>query len=475
MSKVVKRFVCQECGSWHNKWNGRCEGCNSWNTLVEEQVVQTAKFSPPGGAMGGTGTEGVVWATLQADPLAEPQTTNNKKGETFTLNSKRLTSEIQEFDRVCGGGLVPGSVILVGGDPGIGKSTLLLQLVSALSTHYHCAYVSGEEAILQIQLRAERLGLHTKGLKLTSSTDLLAVIQSLEQLPQLRLVIVDSIQTMFHSAFEAAPGTVSQVRACAHQLITWAKKNGIIVILVGHVTKEGVIAGPRVLEHMVDTVLYFEGERSDQYRILRSVKNRFGATDEIGVFEMTGQGLQEVSNPSCLFLSQQKEPVAGSAIFASIEGTRPILVEVQALVAPTYLASPRRTVVGWDLGRLNMILAVLESRAKLKFGNKDVFLNIAGGLKISEPAADLGVAAALISALTNQPIPRDQIFFGEIGLAGEIRSVNQGENRLKEAAKLGFHRAAFSEKLKENFKSFTDISQHPLHYVGELVTLITGR
>jgi DNA repair protein RadA/Sms len=354
----------------------------------------------------------------------------------------RRMTHISEFDRVCGGGLVPGSVLLVGGDPGIGKSTLLLQVVAKLSAQMPCAYISGEEGVKQVMMRGQRLGLQENAqLHLTSATNVQQIIEALSQLQGLQLVIIDSIQTMVSDCVESAPGTVSQVRACSQELIAAAKKKNWIVVLVGHVTKEGTLAGPRVLEHMVDTVLYFEGERGDHYRILRSVKNRFGATDEIGVFEMTDQGLQEVLNPSALFLGDHQSPVSGSAIFAGIEGTRPILSEIQALVAPSYLASPRRTCVGWDTGRLAMILAVLEARCGQTFGNKDVYLNVAGGLKISEPAADLAVAAALVSALCNVPCPPRSVFFGEIGLSGEVRSVCQTDARLKESAKLGFEQA----------------------------------
>jgi DNA repair protein RadA/Sms len=417
MAKASVRFVCQDCGTWHSKWGGKCEGCGAWNRLVEEQVERKRGSERP---------SSIEFVGITGDAPVEP----------------RKLTHIGEFDRVCGGGVVPGSVLLVGGDPGIGKSTLLLQVVAALARQVPCAYISGEEAVAQVRLRAQRLGVEGgTQLHLASATNVTDILKALDQMGNIELVIIDSIQTMAIDAIESAPGTVSQVRACAHELIVAAKKRNIIVVLVGHVTKEGVLAGPRVLEHMVDTVLYFEGERNYHYRILRSVKNRYGATDEIGVFEMTDQGLSEVPNPSALFLNDHNQDVSGSAIFAGIEGTRPILTEIQALVAPTYLASPRRTAVGWDSGRLSMILAVLESRCGLIFGNKDVYLNVAGGLKITEPAADLAVAAALVSALVNVPIPPQSVFFGEVGLAGEVRPVAQAENRLKEATKLGFTRA----------------------------------
>jgi len=407
-------FVCQECGSTYPKWAGRCEACGSWNRLIEESSHPKKSTVKP------------VTST-QFVSLGE---------ETAPLS--RFLTGIEEFDRVCGGGLVPGSVTLVGGDPGIGKSTLLLQVAAHLALQHTCAYISGEEAIDQIRLRALRLQAVHPGIHLAAATQVEDIVNALQQLEGLAVVIIDSIQTMVSSELESAPGTVSQVRASAQELINYAKKQGVAVILVGHVTKEGALAGPRVLEHMVDSVLYFEGEQTYHYRLLRAVKNRFGATDEIGVFEMTEQGLRDIKNPSALFLSQRNSLVSGSAIFSSIEGTRPILCEIQALVAPTYLATPRRTAVGWDTGRLAMVLAVLETRCGLSFGNRDVFLNIAGGLKITEPAADLAAAAALVSTLKNSPLKSSAVFFGEIGLGGEIRPVRQTLARLREAQKLGF-------------------------------------
>lgn len=410
-------FVCQECGSAYSKWAGRCEACGSWNRLIEEA------FHPK--------------------KLTTKQATSTyfvSLGEETALLPRFLTG-IDEFDRVCGGGLVPGSVTLVGGDPGIGKSTLLLQVAAHLAVQHTCAYISGEEAIDQIRLRAIRLQAVHPRIHLAAATQVEDIITALQQLEGLAVVIIDSIQTMVSSELESAPGTVSQVRASAQELINYAKKQGVAVILVGHVTKEGTLAGPRVLEHMVDSVLYFEGEQTYHYRLLRAVKNRFGATDEIGVFEMTEQGLRDIRNPSALFLSQRNSLVSGSAIFSSIEGTRPILCEIQALASPTYLATPRRTAVGWDTGRLAMVLAVLETRCGLSFGNRDVFLNVAGGLKITEPAADLAAAAALVSTLKNSPLDSSAVFFGEIGLGGEIRPVRQTLARLREAQKLGFSHA----------------------------------
>ena len=363
----------------------------------------------------------------------------------------RRISGIGEFDRVTGGGLVAGSALLIGGDPGIGKSTLLLQVTARLASGGKCAYISGEEAIDQVRLRAQRLGLEKAPVDLASATSVRDILTTLEQ-NRYDVVVIDSIQTMYLDTLESAPGTVAQVRASAQELIRVAKKRGTCLLIVGHVTKEGQIAGPRVLEHMVDTVLYFEGDRGHSFRILRAVKNRFGATDEIGVFEMAQEGLQEVSNPSELFLAQRQQNVSGSAVFAGIEGTRPVLVEIQALVAPSPLGTPRRAVIGWDSGRLSMVLAVLEARCGVAIGPNDVYLNVAGGLKISEPAADLAVAAALVSALTGVPVPADMVVCGEIGLSGEVRAVSQIEQRLKEAGKLGFAHALVPAAIKRGKK-----------------------
>ncbi len=368
----------------------------------------------------------------------------------------RRVSGIAEFDRVCGGGLVSGSALLVGGDPGIGKSTLLLQVVAALaaaradSKRPICAYISGEESLDQVRLRAARLAVAGAPVQLAAATNIRDIVASLDAAEAPEVVVIDSIQTMYLDTLDSAPGTVSQVRAAAHELIRLAKQRGFTVLLVGHVTKEGLIAGPRVLEHMVDTVLYFEGERGHQFRILRAVKNRFGATDEIGVFEMTDRGLAEVPNPSALFLAERHSEVSGTAVFAGMEGTRPVLVEVQALVAPSPPGTPRRAVVGWDGNRLAMILAVLEARCGLQIGANDIYLNVAGGLRITEPAADLAVAAALVSAHSLQPVPAETVVFGEIGLSGEIRPVGQMAARLKEAGKLGFTAALIPPRRGRN-------------------------
>jgi DNA repair protein RadA/Sms len=421
MARRESRYVCQSCGAVTARWAGKCEACGEWNTIVEE-TGGGGELAPHGAKRSSGKGSRIEFVGLSGASAPAP----------------RRISGIAEFDRVCGGGLVPGSAILVGGDPGIGKSTVLLQVTAALAAQTPVAYISGEEAIDQIRMRAQRLGLAKANVALASATNLRDVLASLDGAGAPTLAVIDSIQTMYLDTLDSAPGTVAQVRACAGELIRLAKRRGITMILVGHVTKEGMIAGPRVLEHMVDTVLYFEGERGHQFRILRSVKNRFGPTDEIGVFEMTDAGLVEVANPSALFLAERRGEVSGAAVFAGMEGTRPVLVEIQALVSPSGFGTPRRAVIGWDSGRLAMVLAVLETRCGLVFGNADVYLNVAGGLRISEPAADLAVAAALVSSLTDRPAPSGSVIFGEIGLSGEVRAVGQTDARLKEAAKLGF-------------------------------------
>jgi len=382
----------------------------------------------------------------------------------------RTMSGISELDRVLGGGLVAASAILVGGDPGIGKSTLLLQAAASFAdAGLGALYISGEEAPAQIRMRAQRLGLTQARVKLAAATNLRDILTTLDS-ERPDIAIIDSIQTMWSDTVASAPGSVSQVRSAAHELTSFAKRRGMAIILVGHVTKDGQIAGPRVVEHMVDTVLYFEGERGHQFRILRAVKNRFGPADEIGVFEMTGAGLAEVTNPSALFLSERDTPTAGSVVFAGIEGTRPLLVEFQALVSPTPHSQPRRTVVGWDGSRLAMILAVLESRCSVPFGTLDVYLNVAGGMKVSEPAADLAVAAALLSAREDIALPADTVVFGEISLSGALRPVGQTENRLKEARKLGFSGAIAPIRSKLGSDEGKGIRQMPdlTTFVGEI-------
>jgi len=385
----------------------------------------------------------------------------------------RVATTIMEFDRVLGGGLVPASVVLVGGDPGIGKSTLLLQAGAALGrAGQRVIYISGEESIDQIRLRAARLGLTSAPMELAAATQLGDILESLAHAPGAALVVIDSIQTMWTDGVESAPGSVTQVRAAAFELIRAAKTQGFALMLVGHVTKEGNLAGPRVLEHMVDVVLHFEGDRGHQFRILRGVKNRFGATDEIGVFEMTGGGLAEVANPSALFLAERRGNVSGSAVFAGLEGSRPVLVEIQVLLAPNPGGSPRRSVIGWDSGRLAMLLAVLETRCGLKLAMNDVYLNVAGGLRVSEPAADLAVAAALISAAADIPTDPTMVFFGEIGLSGELRQVAQAELRLKEAAKLGFVTAACPKRVAGGAQRIAVPGSLRLTEIGHLTDLV---
>jgi DNA repair protein RadA/Sms len=432
MAKSNSIFACQICGASAPKWAGRCEACGSWNSLVEE----TASAGPPKGlndAKNRTKSNRIDFVPLKSD--------------SDRVIPRRL-SNIGEFDRVLGGGLVPGSATLVGGDPGIGKSTILLQVVCKLAHKYKVAYISGEEAIDQVRLRAVRLGLADAPCELASETSIRDIVGAVDNKDAPDILIIDSIQTMYVDTLDSAPGTVAQVRTSAQELIRIAKKRDIAVILVGHVTKEGTIAGPRVLEHMVDTVLYLEGDRGHQFRVLRGVKNRFGPTDEIGVFEMTDKGLMEVQNPSALFLADRRDDMSGAAVFAGLEGTRPVLVEIQALVAPTAYGTPRRAVIGWDAGRLAMILAVLEARCGVAFGNNDVYLNVAGGFRITEPAADLAVAAALLSSLTGEPVPSNCVAFGEIGLSGEVRRVSQPALRLKEALKLGFTQAIMPQNDK---------------------------
>ncbi|MEZ5756529.1 MAG: DNA repair protein RadA [Paracoccaceae bacterium] len=448
MSKSSPAFTCTACGSVHRKWAGKCDACGAWNSIVEEAPLSTGPKSL--GAKGKT----IPLTDLATEEAPPP----------------RAASGMDELDRVLGGGLVPASAILVGGDPGIGKSTLLLQATASFARRgLKCLYISGEEAAAQVRMRAQRLGLTDAPVALGAETALRDILTTLDaERPQ--LAIIDSIQTMWLDTVEAAPGSVSQVRAAAHELVTFAKRRGVAIILVGHVTKEGQIAGPRVVEHMVDTVLYFEGERGHQFRILRAVKNRFGPADEIGVFEMTGDGLSQVTNPSALFLSDRGQSSPGSAVFAGIEGTRPVLTEIQALVAPSNLGTPRRTVVGLDSGRLSTILAVLESRCGIPFAGLDVFLNVAGGMRVSEPAADLAVAAALLSAREDVALPPDMVLFGEISLSGALRPVGQTENRLKEASKLGFSQAIAPDRSKIGAETGMRVRQMPdlTAFVGEM-------
>ncbi|PHR91019.1 MAG: DNA repair protein RadA [Robiginitomaculum sp.] len=450
MGKIVNIFVCQSCGSVHGKWAGRCSSCGEWNTLVEEIPAQNA---PKSGRR--KKTRGLEFVNLSG----------------ISKNVPRIDTGIAEFNRVTGGGLVPGSVLLIGGDPGIGKSTLLLQACGTMAkAGIKTAYISGEEATAQIRRRAKRLGMADAPVALAAETSLGPILDGLmETRPD--VIIIDSIQTLWSDLLGAAPGTVAQVRACAQELTRYAKKSGACVLLVGHVTKDGQIAGPRVVEHMVDAVLYFEGDRANQFRILRAHKNRFGPTDEIGVFEMCETGLIEVTNPSALFLDGRGETASGAAVFAGLEGTRPLLTEIQALVAPAAFGTPRRAVVGWDSGRLAMVLAVLEARCGVSFGGKDVYLNVAGGMKINEPAADLAVAAALASSIFDTPLPPDCVVFGEISLSGDVRGASRTDARLKEAAKLGFKQAMAAMPPRTSNKKSS--SQLPIMAIKTLPELIS--
>jgi DNA repair protein RadA/Sms len=457
MARREATFLCQNCGAAYSRWQGKCDACGDWNTIAEENAAATRPAMP-----GRAPRKGRLFAL---EPLS---------GE--TQDAPRLPCAIAEFDRVTGGGFVPGSVLLLGGDPGIGKSTLLIQVAATLARAGHRAvYISGEEAVAQVRLRAERLGLGGAAVELAAETSVEDIIATLAEGKTPRLVIIDSIQTMWTDLVESAPGTVTQVRSSAQALIRFAKRSGAAVILVGHVTKDGQIAGPRVVEHMVDAVLSFEGEGSHQFRILRAVKNRFGPTDEIGVFEMTGSGLSEIANPSELFLSERDLGSPGTAVFAGIEGSRPLLVEIQALVAPTSLGTPRRAVVGWDPSRLSMVLAVLEAHCGVKLSGYDVYLNVAGGLRIQEPAADLAAAAALVSSLAHAPLPADAVFFGEISLSGAIRPVAQTAARLKEAQKLGFARAIVPEAARTEALGDSGLILQPVAGLSTLVADIAQR
>jgi DNA repair protein RadA/Sms len=444
MAARAQSFICQNCGAASARWAGKCEACGEWNTLVEE------------------GAEGPRRSARKGRLFA----VEALKGTTH--EAPRLSSGIAEFDRVTGGGLVRGSVLLLGGDPGIGKSTLLLDVAAAFARGRHrSVYISGEEAVAQVRLRAERMGLTEANVEVAAETSVEDIVATLSQGTVPRLLVIDSIQTMWTQSVEAAPGTVTQVRGSAGELIRFAKRTGTAVILVGHVTKDGQIAGPRVVEHMVDAVMSFEGEGSQQFRILRAIKNRFGPTDEIGVFEMTGTGLREVANPSELFLSERDLGSPGTAVFAGMEGTRTLLVEIQALVAPTSLGTPRRAVVGWDQNRLSMVLAVLEAHCGIRLSGHDVYLNVAGGLRIQEPAADVAAAAALVSSLAHAPLPTDAVYFGEVSLSGAVRPVAQTAARLREAQKLGFTKAVVPEAARNDAPAGVSLSA-----IGTLANLV---
>jgi DNA repair protein RadA/Sms len=453
MAKASKAYVCQSCGAVAARWAGKCAACGEWNSLIEESA--TPASSPALVAIkGGKGR------------LASFETLSAK-----TDDAPRMKTGIAELDRVLGGGLVPGAAVLVGGDPGIGKSTLLLQAAAELAQDgARVVYLSGEEAPAQVRMRAGRLGIAEAPVALGTETNVANIIATLGSGPAPALVIIDSVQTLWSEGIESAPGTISQLRGCAAALISYAKASGSTLVLVGHVTKDGQIAGPKVIEHMVDTVLYFESLSGHQFRILRAVKNRFGPTDEIGVFEMRMEGLKEVENPSALFLNDADRGAPGTAVLAGMEGTRPILVEIQGLVAPSALGTPRRAVVGWDPNRLSMLLAVLEARCGVRLGSHDVYLNVAGGLRLNEPAADLAAAAALLSSFTGHACPEDTAYFGEVSLTGAVRAVGHTDQRLKEAAKLGFARAVVPSASAPNGNKLEGISLSPVSQLEELVT-----
>ncbi len=456
MAKAKSIYFCQECGFESAKWMGQCPGCKGWNTFVEEPVVKT-----------GGSTKGNSVNLVAADPVYLSAVSSSEE--------KRVTSGIAELNRVLGGGIVPGSLVLVGGDPGIGKSTLLLQMCRHLSSgKVKTLYISGEESLQQIRLRADRIGKFEHDLWMLCETDLDKIQATiLKYKPE--VVIIDSIQTMSREDIASGAGSVSQVREATNVLMQLAKKENIAIFIIGHVTKEGVVAGPRVLEHMVDTVLYFEGDRHASYRILRAVKNRFGSTNEIGVFEMRTEGLVEVSNPSEFMLNGRSEDASGSVVACAMEGTRPLMLEVQALVSKTNFQLPRRTAAGYELNRVNLLMAVLEKRLGLKTGACDAYINLAGGMRLNEPAIDLAIVAAIISSYLNVAVGTDTIIFGEVGLTGEVRAVSQAENRVREAQKLGFKKCLIPAGNMKYIKKDTDIEVIGIRNLSDLYHLISGQ
>ena len=451
MGKQKTIFVCQHCGYKALKWLGRCPDCGVWNSLVEELAEASRQER-----------------AREKYPSDKPQ-----RIDTIVLDQEvRYKTGLTEFDRTLGGGLVPGSLVLIGGDPGIGKSTLILQVTQRLAQEgYRALYISGEESAQQIKLRAQRISADSSELYLLSGTCLEDVIDRLDELAP-RIIVIDSIQTIFTESLGSAPGSIGQVREVTSKLMSLAKGSGKAIFLIGHVTKDGAIAGPKVLEHLVDTVLYFEGDGSHMYRILRAVKNRYGPTNEIGVFEMSDKGLEEVSNPSEIFLEERENEVSGSGVISCMEGSRPLLVEMQALVCGSPLAIPRRTTIGVDPNRVSLLAAVLSRRGGINLANNDIFINVAGGIKIDEPAIDIGVIATVASSFLNKPIPRNTVVFGEVGLSGEIRGVSQTEVRLKEAVKLGFSRALVSQKSLKSLKTKLDIELVGVSSVKELLEVL---
>lgn len=450
MAKPKQVYFCQECGYESSKWMGQCPGCRAWNTFVEETVV--------------TGARKQGNRTVSAAPASILEVTSDVE--------TRLDTNMKELDRVLGGGIVKGSLVLIGGDPGIGKSTILLQVCRNLTDAGHkVLYVSGEESLQQIKMRAERLGDFKKEMYLLCETDV-DVIEDAMAKVQPEVMVIDSVQTMMLESVASAAGSVSQVREVTNRLMQMAKLKNVAIFIVGHVTKEGTVAGPRTLEHMVDTVLYFEGERSSMYRILRSVKNRFGATNEIAVFEMKEHGLEEVKNPSEVMLTGRPLDAAGSVIVCSMEGTRPLLIEIQALVAQTNFQMPRRTTVGIDFNRVNLLMAVLEKRAGIHLGSCDAYVNLTGGIRLSEPAVDLGIILALVSSYRNRPVDEHTIAFGEVGLTGEVRSVSMAEQRVREAARLGFTTCILPSSNTNNIKSIEGMRLIGVSNVKEAIDVI---
>lgn len=451
MAKQKTIFVCQSCGYKAPKWLGRCPDCNAWNSFVEEiaETVQKERER----------RQPAIDKPRRIDSISTDKEIRHKTG-------------LHEFDRTLGGGVVQGSLVLIGGDPGIGKSTLILQTVQKLAQHgLKTLYVSGEESVQQIKMRADRLAVDGPELYLLTGTCLEDIIERLEELDP-RIIVFDSIQTVFTESLSSAPGSIGQVREVTSRLMNLAKRSGRAIFLIGHVTKDGAIAGPKALEHLVDTVLYFEGDGSHMYRILRSVKNRFGPTNEIGVFEMQDHGLEEVGNPSNIFLEQRESDVSGSIVVSSMEGSRPLLVEMQALVCNSYLAMPRRTTIGVDPNRVSVLVAVLAKRGGVALSDKDIFINVAGGIKINEPAIDLGIIATAASSFLNKPIPRNTVTFGEVGLSGEIRGVSNTELRLKEAVKLGFSRCVLAQKSLKALKTKPDMKLIGVSTVQEALEVL---
>ena len=435
MAKAKSVFFCQNCGAESSKWMGRCPQCSEWNTLVEEIIKETKHSRTPSRGVGNQTTKPTALPDIEISSIA------------------RVSTTFGEIDRVLGGGIVPGALMLLGGDPGIGKSTLLLQVSQKVAdTVGTVLYASGEESQLQLKLRAERLHINSERLQVIADTDLDHILEQADSMTP-SLLVIDSIQTMYTGDIDAAPGSVSQVRECTSRLLRFCKERNIPTVIIGHVTKEGNIAGPRMLEHMVDVVLYFEGERSYQFRILRSIKNRFGSTSETGIFAMVEEGLQELSNPSASLLAERSDEESGSAVMIYLEGVRPILVEVQSLVVTTAFGMPRRTAIGYDLNRLIVLLAVLEKRCGFTLGNKDVYVNVIGGLKVNEPACDLSMAVAIVSNLKNRIVPTDMVILGEVGLTGNVRSIPRIEQRINEAKKLGFKKFIIPEG---NYKQIKD-------------------